>query len=175
MAKFLSRDKDVPRFAKRGGAVERWGNAVVLFLSVGTPGRATRGVGQFWEETAGGDVFFIPDQASLDGADAAVAQTPLQVFCTGKQSGNAFRCDDRTGAAEGTAGTDTTASGKDPNEPKEALLFMRRPPGNFVFCGRLEPTDDADEKALRLVDANALRGGSAFHQLVGCRLRDGKP
>ena len=49
------------------------------------------------------------------------------------------------------------------NEAKAQLKKLRR----AVF--------DADEKALRLVDANALRGGSAFHQLVGCRLRDGKP
>ena len=55
-----------------------------------------------------------------------------------------------------------------------ALLFMRRPPGNYVFCGRLESAPGA-KGAVRLVDAAALREGSTFHQLVGCRLREAPP
>ena len=55
-----------------------------------------------------------------------------------------------------------------------ALLFMRRPPGNYVFCGRLETAQGAPG-AVRLVDAAALRQGSTFHQLVGCRLREAPP
>jgi hypothetical protein len=51
---------------------------------------------------------------------------------------------------------------------------MRRPPGNYVFCGRLESAPGA-KGAVRLVDAAALREGSTFHQLVGCRLREAPP
>ena len=72
-------------------------------------------------------------------------------------------------------------------DPPEALLFVRRPPGGYVFCGRLEGAtraregEDEDESAhlgelrLRLVDTAALRASSTFHQLVGCRLEEAPP
>jgi hypothetical protein len=138
VARLLSADKDV-RAAKRGGAVERWANAAVLYLSVGAPGKKT-GAGEFWEEGEGGDLFMRPDEAALQGAEEA--------------------CD---------VGDDD-----DETSAPAALLFMRRPPGNYVFCGRLESAPGA-KGAVRLVDAAALREGSTFHQLVGCRLREAPP
>jgi len=53
---------------------------------------------------------------------------------------------------------------------QNALLFMRRAPGSFVFCGRLEAVGGGQGAGLRLVDSAALRQSSTYHQLIGCRL-----
>jgi hypothetical protein len=83
VARLLSADKDV-RAAKRGGAVERWANAAVLYLSVGAPGKKT-GAGEFWEEGEGGDLFMRPDEAALQGAEAAIKRTPLEACLSTKR------------------------------------------------------------------------------------------
>ena len=168
VTKFLSSGKDV-RAPKRGGAVERWANAAVLFVSVGQTGKSTRGIGEFWEETKGGDVFFTPDQASLEGSGTAIARTPLET-CLSTSVADACLDDPE---AEEAFPVDDNYIENDSSEPPEALLFMRRQPGNYVFCGRLETTDA--QSALRLVDSQALRNGSTFHQLIGCRLRNEEP
>jgi len=41
------------------GAVERWANTVVLYISVKAP--CERGAGDFWEAAPGGDVVLRPD------------------------------------------------------------------------------------------------------------------
>ena len=65
------------------------------------------------------------------------------------------------------------------SKQQTALLFMRRPPGHYVFCGRLEAVngggggggEDGNPVGwLRLVDTAPLRSSSTFHQLIGCRL-----
>ena len=167
VARLLSADKDV-RAAKRGGAVERWANAAVLYLSVGAPGKKT-GAGEFWEEGEGGDLFMRPDEAALQGAEAAIKRTPLEACLSTKRGEGG--CGEEDPEAE-----DACAVGDDDDETSApaALLFMRRPPGNYVFCGRLESAPGA-KGAVRLVDAAALREGSTFHQLVGCRLREAPP
>ena len=168
VARLLSADKDV-RAAKRGGAVERWANAAVLYLSVGAPGKKT-GAGEFWEEGEGGDLFMRPDEAALEGAEAAIARTPLEA-CLSRNRGEGG-CGEEGGDPEAEEACDI--GDDDDVDAPAALLFMRRPPGNYVFCGRLESAPGA-KGAVRLVDAAALREGSTFHQLVGCRLREAPP
>ena len=166
VARLLSSDKDV-RAAKRGGAVERWANAAVLYLSVGAPGKKT-GAGEFWEEGEGGDLFMRPDEATMEGAEAAIARTPLAA-CLSSERGKGG-CGEEDPEAEEAC----DVGDDDETSAPAALLFMRRPPGNYVFCGRLESAPGT-KGAVRLVDAAALREGSTFHQLVGCRLREAPP
>jgi hypothetical protein len=83
------------------------------------------------------------------------------------------------------AGPGAAADGVSSRELQQqtALLFMRRPPGSFVFCGRLEAMgggnggvggsggdEGKDGLTLRLVDTAPLRTCGTFHQLIGCRL-----
>jgi hypothetical protein len=166
VARLLSADKDV-RAAKRGGAVERWANAAVLYLSVGAPGKKT-GAGEFWEEGEGGDLFMRPDEAALEGAEAAIKRTPLEACLSTKRGEGGCGEEDPEAEEACDVGDD------DETSAPAALLFMRRPPGNYVFCGRLESAPGT-KGAVRLVDAAALREGSTFHQLVGCRLREAPP
>ena len=171
VARLLSSDKDV-RAAKRGGAVERWANAAVLYLSVGAPGKKTRVAGEFWEEGEGGDLFMRPDEAVMEGAEAAIARTPLAACLSRERGGGG--CGEEDPEAEEACDVGADADAEADDDAPAALLFMRRPPGNYVFCGRLESAPGAPG-AVRLVDAAALRQGSTFHQLVGCRLREAPP
>ena len=171
VARLLSSDKDV-RAAKRGGAVERWANAAVLYLSVGAPGKKTRVAGEFWEEGEGGDLFMRPDEAVMEGAEAAIARTPLAACLSRERGGGG--CGEEDPEAEEACDVGADADAEADDDAPAALLFMRRPPGNDVFCGRLESAPGAPG-AVRLVDAAALRQGSTFHQLVGCRLREAPP
>lgn len=114
-------------------------------------------------------MFFTPDQASLEGSGTAIVRTPLET-CLSTSVADACLDDPE---AEEAFPVDDNYIENDSSEPPEALLFMRRQPGNYVFCGRLETTDA--QSALRLVDSQALRNGSTFHQLIGCRLRNEEP
>ena len=168
VARLLSSDKDV-RAAKRGGAVERWANAAVLYLSVGAPGKKAR-AGEFWEEGERGDLFMRPDEATLEGTEAAITRTPLAACLSSARGKSVCGAED----PEAEEACDVAADDDAADDAPAALLFMRRPPGNYVFCGRLETTPGAPG-VVRLVDAAALRQGSTFHQLVGCRLREAPP
>ena len=168
VARLLSSDKDV-RAAKRGGAVERWANAAVLYLSVGAPGKKAR-AGEFWEEGERGDLFMRPDEATLEGTEAAITRTPLAACLSSARGKRVCGAED----PEAEEACDVAADDDAADDAPAALLFMRRPPGNYVFCGRLETTPGAPG-VVRLVDAAALRQGSTFHQLVGCRLREAPP
>lgn len=83
-------------------------------------------------------------------------------------------CGEEDPEAEEACDVGADADAEADDDAPAALLFMRRPPGNYVFCGRLESAPGAPG-AVRLVDAAALRQGSTFHQLVGCRLREAPP
>lgn len=195
--KLLAGDGDA-RASKRGGALERWANACALYLSVGQPGK--RGSGTFWEENPGGDVWMRPDANAFAAADAD------DVFAFRRATTTSGTTRDEDDGVDGYGllpGEDPEADEVCPvdddddegvsggvggvGEPPEAVLFMRRPPGGYVFCGRLEGArgagvgGDVDEGAdlgelrLRLVDTAALRTSSTFHQLVGCRLEAPPP
>ena len=235
--KLLSGGADVRagKGASRGSSVEAWGNAAVLYLSVGQPGKGKRGVGDFWEEAgggggggvaggvagggAGGDIIMRPDEASFAGVAPEVmarfsgaltgrVRTMADAAdCTasGGDGGGGGGAEDVVGGTAAAAatgegdGVDKEAEGGGEGEgdtleeraregeraQQTALLFMRRPPGSFVFCGRLEAASsgvDGDGEGegegegggsvgwLRLVDTAPLRTSSTFHQLIGCRL-----
>ena len=111
-----------------------------------------------------------PDEATLEGTEAAITRTPLAVCLSSARGKRVCGAED----PEAEEACDVAADDDAADDAPAALLFMRRPPGNYVFCGRLETTPGAPG-VVRLVDAAALRQGSTFHQLVGCRLREAPP
>jgi hypothetical protein len=203
--KLLSGGADVRtgKGAARGSTVEAWANASVLYLSVGQPGKGKRGVGDFWEEEGreGGDIIMRPDEASFAGVgDEVMARfagavtgrvrtmADLEASNAASNVSSSSDADVNVGDVEGEG--EEGVSGDSLKErarleeqtQQTALLFMRRPPGSYVFCGRLEAVDgvgDGDAGgavgSLRLVDTAPLRTSSTFHQLIGCRLLPGAP
>ena len=205
-ARLLGSGKDVraSKGAARGAAVERWANAAVLYLSVGDPKKGTAGGkgGAFWEED--GDVLLKPSDACFAGAAEAdvrvfsaassdrigsvaeVAAPPPEEEDVGacplpeeEEEGEGEGGDGGCGGeAEPEAEAEAEASGDGKRPADAALLFMRRPPGPFAYCGRLEAVEgsgNGDEigggvGTLRVVDGAALRSSPLFHQLIGCRL-----
>lgn len=174
--------------ASRGSAVEEWANAAVLYLSVGQPGKSKRGVGQFWEETPGGDVIMRPDEACFAGTKPEVmarfAGATTGAVRTVADVEAAVEVDDRDEDGERDGAAWEKGAARDEEMTRQtALLFMRRPPGSYVFCGRLEAREggvgDGEARdavdVFRLVDTAALRTSSTFHQLIGCRLLAGAP
>ena len=207
--KLLANGRDAR--APKGGAVERWANAVALYLTVGDPARRGGGDAEkktlaFWNEPAGTDaaedaagaaagpgrrhpriLTRIDPTVAAGGADAALVAAFAAACRPAAGSDDDARarvekvpCDDpeRDDAREGCEVEVEVDAGE-----TTALLFMRRPPGGYVFCGRLEEVrgvgidaGGGDEApTLALLDADALRGASTFHQLVGCRLAEGPP
>jgi hypothetical protein len=205
-ARLLGGGKDVraSKGAARGAAVERWANAAVLYLSVGDPKKGTAGGkgGAFWEED--GDVLFKPSDACFAGA----AEADVRVFSAASSGRIGSVADvaapppppeDEEEEEEGDVGArplkeeeekeedgarggepEPEASGDGKRPADAALLFMRRPPGPFAYCGRLEAVEGGGGGngngngggvgTLRVVDGAALRSSPVFHQLVGCRL-----
>ena len=205
--KLLSGGADVRqgKRASRGSSVEVWANAAVLYLSVGQPGKGKHGVGDFWEEkvAAGGggdggedcagDIIMRPHEASFVGV-APEVMARFSGALTSRIRTMADAAEDTSPAAaepqgvgKGEEGTKDEEEGEslrerarvEESKQQTALLFMRRPPGHYVFCGRLEAVngggggggEDGNPVGwLRLVDTAPLRSSSTFHQLIGCRL-----
>ena len=135
---------DVPIRTKNDGRnVDRWANAISVFISVGKP--QTKGPTSFWEKD--GELYMKWDGKASGALDDDVA-------CLRRST---------SAESEGVSG-------------ESALLFMRRPPGQFVFCGRLEcvgALQSNDSAVLvRFVDGARMRASDSFHQLIGCRLSD---
>lgn len=133
---------DVPIRTKNDGRnIDRWANAISVFVSVGKP--QTKGPTSFWEKD--GELYMKWDGRASGALSDDIA------------------CLRRSVSAE-----------SDGESGDNALLFMRRPPGQFVFCGRLECVGavQSDDSAvlLRLVDGARIRASDTYHQLIGCRL-----
>lgn len=141
---------DVPIRSKNDGRnVDTWANAVSVFISVGKP--QTKGPTSFWEKD--GALYM-----KWDGRSAGALEDDVERVRRSKSA-------EFTGESSGPALTDN------------ALLFMRRPPGQFVFCGRLEALEGDDSSGespvlTRLVDAERLRASDTYFQLIGCRLAE---
>ena len=139
---------DVPIRTKNDGRnVDTWANAVSIFISVGKP--QTKGPTSFWEND--GELYMSWDGKAAGALDEDIARV--------RRSRSAeFTGQD---VAEGAIGDN-------------ALLFIRRPPGQFVFCGRLEAVPESESSVspvvTRLVDGERLRSSTTYHQLIGCRL-----
>jgi len=139
------------RSVNDGRNIDTWANATSIFVSVGRP--ETRGPTAFWDKD--GELYMRWDGAAFGALDLDV---------------------ERVRQAKSAEVTTVNSEG----EPSEsALLFIRRPPGQYVFCGRLEcvGTSASNDSvvALRLVDGGRLRSSDTFFQLIGCRLTGDAP
>lgn len=142
---------DTPIRTKNDGRnVDTWANAISLFVSVGKP--QTRGPTSFWERD--GELYMTWDGKAAGAHDSDIA---------------------RVGRSKSAELTPESAGEATDN----ALLFVRRPPGQFMFCGRLEcvgaPKSNDSAVSVRLVDGERVRSSDTYYQLIGCRLAAGEP
>lgn len=148
----LAGDQDI-RQKNDGRNVHSWANAISVFVSVGKP--QTRGPTAFWERE--GQIFMKWDGKAGGALDEDIARLR------------------RSKSAEVL----NRPEGADETPGDSALLFIRRPPGQYTFCGRLESvgaSNASDDVAIcRLVDSDSVRASDTYFQLIGCRLSDSVP
>ena len=148
----LAGEQDI-RHKNDGRNVHAWANAMAVFVSVGKP--QTRGPTTFWERD--GEIYMKWDGKAGGALDEDIARLR------------------RSKSSEVTKPVD----GEGDVAGDSALLFIRRPPGQYMFCGRLEnvgeSSSDKDAAVCRLVDAESVRTSDTYFQLIGCRLSGSVP